>query len=85
MTQVNIAELKDKLPRHLRVVEHGAEVEVTDRGRPIARIVPIRRTGPVLLVRPPRRPFSSAHGKRHVPAHWKVSSTDLLLAERQRR
>jgi prevent-host-death family protein len=78
MKRVKIAELKDQLSRHLREVERGAEVEVTDRDRPIARIIPISRTG-TLVVIPPRRPFSSIRRKRRTPARWDVSSTDLLL------
>lgn len=85
MKRVKIAELKDQLSRHLREVEAGAEVEVTDRNRPIARIVPVGRPGGSLVVRPPRRPFSSIRLKRHAPARWEVSSTDLLLEERQGR
>ncbi len=85
MKRVKIAELKDQLSRHLREVERGAEVEVTDRERPIARIVPVGRTGPPLVVLPPKRPFSSLRRKRYPPARWDVSSTDLLLEERQRR
>ncbi|MGZ5214452.1 MAG: type II toxin-antitoxin system Phd/YefM family antitoxin [Actinomycetota bacterium] len=85
MKRVKIAELKDQLSSHLRAVERGAEVEVTDRDRPIARIVPVSRTGSSLVVRPPRRPFSTVRGKRHAPARWDVSSTELLLEERQRR
>ena len=71
--------------RHLREVERGAEVEVTDRDRPIAWIVPVRRVGAPLVVIPPKRRFSSVRGKRRAPAGWKVSSTELLLRERQRR
>jgi prevent-host-death family protein len=84
MKRVKIAELKDQLSRHLRDVEAGGEVEVTDRNRPIARIVPVRgpKTPPVL---PPSRPFSAVRSKRHAPARWAVSSTELLLEERQRR
>jgi prevent-host-death family protein len=85
MKRVKIAELKDQLSRHLRDVERGAEVEVTDRNRPIARIVPVLQTGAALVVRPPRRPFSTIRGKRHAPARWEVSSTELLLEERQQR
>ena len=33
--------MKDQLSRHLREVERGGTVEVTDRDRPIALIVPI--------------------------------------------
>lgn len=85
MKRVKIAELKDQLSRHLRAVERGAEVEVTDRDRPIARIVPVSRTGSSLVVRPPQRPFSTVRGRRHAPARWAVSSTDLLQEERQQR
>jgi prevent-host-death family protein len=85
MKRVKIAELKDQLSRHLRAVERGAEVEVTDRDRPIARIVPVGRTNTPLVVIPPRRPFASVRSRRHAPARWTVSSTDLLLEERQRR
>jgi prevent-host-death family protein len=85
MNRVRIAELKDQLSRYLREVERGAEVEVTDRNRPIARIVPVP-TGeePVGLV-PPRAAFSSIRRRRYQPARWSVSSTDLLLEERQSR
>lgn len=85
MKRVKIAELKDQLSRHLRAVERGAEVEVTDRDRPIARIVPVTETGVPVVVVPPTRPFSSLRRKRYTPARWDVSSTDLLLEERQRR
>lgn len=85
MKRVKIAELKDQLSRHLRAVERGAEVEVTDRGRPIARIVPVSRPGASLVVRSPSRSFSSVRSARHAPTGWDVSSTDLLLEERQRR
>jgi prevent-host-death family protein len=85
MKRVKIAELKDQLSSHLRAVEQGAEVEVTDRDRPIAWIVPVTRTGGSLVVRPPGRPFSEVRGKRRAPARWAASSTALLLEERQRR
>jgi prevent-host-death family protein len=85
MKRIKIAELKDHLSQHLREVERGSEVEVTDRDRPIARIVPVRRAGPSLVLVPPKRPFSSVRGKRHAPARWSVSSTELLLEERQQR
>jgi prevent-host-death family protein len=42
MKTIGIAELKAHLSRCLDVVKHGQEVVVTDRGRPIAKIVPIR-------------------------------------------
>jgi prevent-host-death family protein len=83
MKRVKIAELKDQLSRHLREVERGGEVEVTDRDRPIARIVPIQRAE--VTIRPPRHPFSTIRDKRYPRADLGVSSLELLLEERQGR
>lgn len=85
MKRVKIAELKDHLSKHLREVERGGRVEVTDRDRPIAQIVPITRPELAVVLVPPRRPFASVRGKRYEPAGWGMSSTDLLLEERQER
>jgi prevent-host-death family protein len=84
MTRVKIAELKDRLSFYLRAVEAGDEVEVTDRNRPIATIVPVGRSSKT-TIRPPVRPFAAIRDKRYPPAGWPISSTDLLMAERQDR
>lgn len=44
MTRVSISELKAKLSRYLDLVRQGEEVIVTDRGKPVARIAPLRGT-----------------------------------------
>ena len=85
MKRVKIAELKDQLSKHLRAVEGGAEVEVTDRNRPIARIVPVGDGEQRVALIPPKRAFASIRGRRHKPARWRISSTQLLLEERQGR
>lgn len=85
MRKVKIAELKDQLSKYLRAVERGEEVLVTDRDRPIARIVPVTEADDPILVLPPKRPFSSFRRRRFSPARWRVSSTRLLLEERRRR
>ena len=43
--EVGIRELKQQLSRYLDEVEAGAEVLVTDRGRPKARLVPVSDNG----------------------------------------
>jgi prevent-host-death family protein len=43
MERVGVRELKDKLSQYLRAVRQGQIVEVTVRGKPVARLVP---TGP---------------------------------------
>ena len=43
MTTAAISELKARLSEYLNKVKAGAEVLITDRGIPVARIVPVRR------------------------------------------
>jgi len=85
MKTVKIAELKNHLSEHLRAVEAGAELVVTDRDRPIARIVPHGRGDRRVRIKRPTRSFSAVRGKRYAPAKWRISSTELLLEERQKR
>ncbi len=84
MKRVRIAELKDHLSEHLRAVEGGAEMEVTDRNRPIARLLPAS-TSAGAAITPARRPFIEVRTKQFRPARWRVRSLDLLLEERGRR
>lgn len=85
MKTVKIAELKDRLSEHLRAVEKGAEVVVTDRNRPIARIVPLADDKVGIRVLRASRSFKSIRSRRHKAAGWKISSTELLLEERTER
>ncbi len=85
MKSVKIAELKNHLSEHLRAVEAGAEIIITDRDRPIARIVPHTSADRRVRISKPKRSFASLRTKRFAPAKWKISSTDLLLEERRER
>ncbi len=85
MKRVKIAELKDHLSEHLRSVERGGQLLVTDRNRPIARIVPASASRSLLQVKAPKRPFASIRAKRYAPARWKIRSLALLLEERRDR
>ena len=84
MRTVKIAELKDKLSEHLRAVERGtvSEVIVTDRDRPVARIVPIERIPARVTIRAPVVPFATVRGTRRKPARLNVDSLEILLEER---
>lgn len=46
MQSVSVSQLKSKLSRYLREVRRGGEVQILDRGRPIARLVGISDEGP---------------------------------------
>jgi len=84
MKSVKITELKSQLSRHLRAVERGEEIEVTDRDRPIARIVPVTRR-PSLRIEKARVPVESLRSRRPHPAGWSIDSTELLLQDRRSR
>lgn len=85
MKTVKIAELKDQLSRHLRAVEAGSEITVTDRNRPIARIVPVLPAGSKATVILPRREFAEVRDRPRRRLDPEVSSTELLLEERSDR
>ena len=82
MKRVGVAELKDQLSKHLRAVEAGEEIEVTDRDRPIARIVPVEVGARGITILPPRRPFSEIRDRVYEPLDLSVDIVDILLEER---
>ncbi len=41
MRAIGIRELRQQASRYLRDVERGETIEVTDRGRPVARLTPV--------------------------------------------
>lgn len=45
MKAIGVRELRQQASRYLREVELGETIEVTDRGRPVARLVPIPKVG----------------------------------------
>ena len=44
MKTAAVSELKARLSEYLNQVKAGMEVLITDRGRPVARLVPVSRT-----------------------------------------
>jgi len=90
MTAVGIAELKAGLSAYLARVSAGEEVLVTDRGRPVARVVPVadgtrqiselERRG---LVRAPQKELSSDFLDRPRPRSRAGSVRKALVEERR--
>lgn len=84
--EVGIRELRDHLSRYLEQVQQGEEITVTDRGKAVARILPLsgERTIDRLiregLVAPARRPK-----RRELPPPIKVNGTvsDLIVEQRR--
>lgn len=86
-TEIGIRELRDHLSSYLKLVQNGTEVLVTDRGRPVARIVSaehedrlqeLTRRG---LVTPPERPKEKLSPDELVRATGSVS--DLVKEQRR--
>lgn len=44
MQRIGVRELRQHASRYLAIVAGGEQIEVTDRGRPVARLVPIQST-----------------------------------------
>jgi len=84
MRQVGVAELKNNLSRHLRAVEGGEVIEVTDHDRPIARLVPIEAKTRIQL-RPPTRPFAEIRNKVYPHEGSAIDYVELLLEDRRNR
>lgn len=45
MSSVSVSDLKANLSRYLREVRRGGEIQVLDRGNPVARLVPPAEPG----------------------------------------
>ena len=43
MTSTSVSHLKSSLSKYLRIIRNGEEVIITNRGKPVAKIVPIDR------------------------------------------
>ncbi len=64
--QVGVRELRDRLSSYLARVQAGEQIEVTDRGQPIALLVPLpeSRTAVVALVASGKVQLPSGAGSR---------------------
>ena len=51
MTSVGVRELRQRASELLRLVEQGEVVEITDRGRPVARLTPLPPGAPLEQMR----------------------------------
>lgn len=83
---VGVRELRDGLSRHLATVRDGAEITVTDHGRPIAKIVPIgRESGLERMIREGHVKPPVGPRKRSYPAPIKADGivSDLIAEQRR--
>ncbi len=47
MKSIGVRQLRQQASRYLREVEAGETIQVTDRGRPVALLVPVPADGPL--------------------------------------
>lgn len=40
--EISIREMKNRLSKYLKLVQTGKDVVITDRGRPVARLTPVK-------------------------------------------
>ena len=85
MKRVAISELKSHLSEHIRAAEGGEVIEVMDRARPVARVVPIEREGAALEMIPATCSFTSVRALRIAPASITMSSLEALRRDRGQR
>lgn len=63
MDRIGVRELRQNASKYLRRVQAGETIEVADRGRPIARLMPIAPTGWDALVAEGRLREADSHLK----------------------
>jgi prevent-host-death family protein len=82
MKRVAISELKSHLSEHIRAAEGGEVIEIMDRARPIARVVPMDREASSLELLPAVSSFASVRDVRLPRAMISMSSLEALRRDR---
>jgi prevent-host-death family protein len=83
--EVGIRELRDHLSRYLERVQGGEEVVVTDRGRAVARVLPMsgERTIDRLIAQGLVTPAKQLKRKRPHPLRTAGPVSDLVAEQRR--
>ncbi len=90
MVSYSVSELKARLSQYLRRIKGGEEVLITERGRPVARLVPYRPDADEQLellieaglVRPPSHPLDLQRLEQ-APPDPERALLEAVLAERE--
>jgi prevent-host-death family protein len=90
MTKVSSTVLKTQLGKFMLAVREGKEIVVTDRGLPVARLIPYRTEAApqgAIVASEPRSPDAPPLGEVSVnPIRYKgPATTAMLLEDRERR
>lgn len=80
-----ISELKAKLARYIRLVKSGEDVEIRERGVPVALLTSIRKESIIEITPARKNPASLAKYRFSVKPAAKFDVVDLLLEDRAKR
>jgi prevent-host-death family protein len=84
----NIALFKAQLAKYIRLVKAGDEIVLTDREKPVARVIPFRAKEPFKLeTRKPLDPSNTPLGMLNYPTIPLASSVDpvrMLIEDREK-
>jgi prevent-host-death family protein len=85
MERIGVRELRQHASRYLALVARGERVEVTDRGRPVAMLVPLHGDPWNDLIASGRvmRPEDHADVAEEPPGDYGVGATQALQAMRE--
>ena len=84
MQRIGVRELRQHASRYLAMVARGERVEVTDRGRPVAMLVPVQGElwDDLLASGRAMRPTDSADVADGVPVDYGVDASEVLRSMR---
>jgi prevent-host-death family protein len=88
MRSIGVRELRQNASEYLRLVEAGESVEVTDRGRPVALLVPVPESKLERMIRsgrirPAEQEGSPLDIERGKPVPGEPSLSELLIRDRE--
>jgi prevent-host-death family protein len=80
-----VSEIKAKLARYLRLVKSGEDVEIRDRGVPVARLTSIKKFSVLAITPPQKNPGTLAKYRFTVKPLAQFDVLDLLVEDRAKR
>jgi prevent-host-death family protein len=85
MERIGVRELRQHASRYLALVARGERVEITDRGRPLAMLVPLSgdRWEDLLATGRVMPPSEAVDIADEAPADYGIDATGTLAAMRQ--
>jgi len=85
MQRIGVRELRQHASRYLALVARGEQIEVTQRGRPVARLVPVRTSAWDDLLATGRisPPEDDLHVADEEPGDYDVDASTVLREMRE--